>query len=522
MRHHLILVLVCFFSVSNAFGIMAPKSKGLPTYFSGQKEGLKELDRDLSVTLVDMSVDNLSLSSLVKREISKIYTEFDGGTLENGEEYPLQTSGGFSPMSYVIFDQVVQGYKVDGAQIVATVKLVGGLPTLLQVTGRLMPKIEKLNLSESSFRKMGIAGTYKIGLKRRKWQLYSEVFDREKNEVIQVGQDGVKEVYDPRVYFAPSGKIGGRGVFFDPFKTGTNLDLLPMGNLEVGFNGQKVVTNPDGSFSFSDSMGSVGNFFINLSGPWVQVVDKKGGNLKYDGAYDPNAPKFYNFNNTGETEATTAQVNGFYHTNAVFDWVRSRGVTIKGMEIRIPANVNLNDTCNAYYDYQSINFFSAGDGCPNTAYDTVVYHEYGHFVDDKAGGISSEDGLSEGWGDTLAVFITGQSFIAESFFGEGNAIRNAENTYKYDSKDEVHRSGQAWAGFAWQLRKRMIAKYGSDKGTTVAEQLVIPTILANASNIPKAVKQVLMRDDDDGNLKNGSPNSVEIYEAAKFHGITVK
>ncbi len=43
-------------------------------------------------------------------------------------------------------------------------------------------------------------------------------------------------------------------------------------------------------------------------------------------------------------------------------------------------NINLSDSCNAFYDYTSINFFSSGSGCPNTAFSDVVAHEYGHHM----------------------------------------------------------------------------------------------------------------------------------------------
>jgi hypothetical protein len=85
------------------------------------------------------------------------------------------------------------------------------------------------------------------------------------------------------------------------------------------------------------------------------------------------------FNST-PTEFNTAQVNGLIHTQIVYDFVKSINPNYPGVDIQIPCNVNINNTCNAYYSNRTINFYRAGGGCVNTCYSTVVYHEYGHFI----------------------------------------------------------------------------------------------------------------------------------------------
>ena len=163
---------------------------------------------------------------------------------------------------------------------------------------------------------------------------------------------------------------------------------------------------------------------------------------------------------------------------------------------------------------------SAGNiSCRNTAYDTVIYHEYGHFVDDKAGGII-DHGLSEGWGDVLATYSSEQPLVGEGLKSINNSppkeIRTAENDYQYpeegaDSVKDPHVLGQAWSGFAWKLRKSL--------GKTPAENMVIPLLLANSRNIPDAVSDIILLDDDDANLKNGTPHFTQIFDAASAHNI---
>ena len=62
------------------------------------------------------------------------------------------------------------------------------------------------------------------------------------------------------------------------------------------------------------------------------------------------------------------------------------------------ANVNLNATCNAYYDGSSTNYFLPGGGCVNTCYSTVVNHEFGHWMNDLYGTGNGPDGMGEGVG----------------------------------------------------------------------------------------------------------------------------
>ena len=53
---------------------------------------------------------------------------------------------------------------------------------------------------------------------------------------------------------------------------------------------------------------------------------------------------------------------------------------------KITSTVNINDSCNAYYD-GNVNFFQKGGGCNNTGrIADVNYHEWGHGVHYSAAG----------------------------------------------------------------------------------------------------------------------------------------
>ena len=189
----------------------------------------------------------------------------------------------------------------------------------------------------------------------------------------------------------------------------------------------------------------------------------------------------------------------------------------------LDVTVNAPDSCNAWYDpgQRRLTFLRAGGGCRNSAEATVVAHEYGHFVDDTFGGIVDE-GLSEGWGDLLACLSTKQPVIGGDMYTRGGFIRTCDNDYQYPpggEEDDVHDLGQAWAGFGWHLRAALIAELGAAAGDERARELLLPSLVTNAPDIVAAVREVFLRDDDDGDLRDRTPHWDLILAAAERHGL---
>ena len=188
----------------------------------------------------------------------------------------------------------------------------------------------------------------------------------------------------------------------------------------------------------------------------------------------------------------------------------------------IAVTVNIANTCNAYYTGNSINFYAAGGSCSNTAFSTVVAHEWGHGLDDRYGGISQINGLSEGWGDIVGLYLVDSPILGSGFNTAGVGIRNGNNTQQYPNGSGVHAQGQSWMGFAWNLRDRLATTLGNRPAAiALSNDIVISSIVADATTQPDALREVFVADDDDGNLTNGTPNSVDITWAADQHSIPV-
>ena len=54
-------------------------------------------------------------------------------------------------------------------------------------------------------------------------------------------------------------------------------------------------------------------------------------------------------------------------------------------------------------------------------------------------------------------------------------------------------------GFAWHLRQNLRASYGTPVAIAISDDIVISSIVADATTRPQAVLEVFIADDDDGN-----------------------
>jgi len=460
---------------------------------------------------------------------------------------------GLLDMVYVELRQHLNGITVDGSYLSFSVKMVNGKAVLMSSNAQLFPSLavdtkgtlddaqklesayERLGRPANSMDDLRPVGTRVMHLGGQ-WRTVALYHSESKQLIAAVDvATGQTFAWNPRVNAAAEGRTSGRGVKFDPVKTGDNLVELPMSHTEVTTSdGRKFYTDADGYFTLEKLAGvdedAAVTVTAKLKGKYAVVTDKRMKDLVVTASVKPGERMQLLFNPQGADEFAIAQVNGYQHVNIVHDYVVRNGIDIARINQPIPVSVNDRRDCNAYYTpySPSLNFFSSSARCINTAYDTVAYHEYGHFVDDMIGGIIN-GGLSEGYGDILSLYITAQPVLGEGFLKgqEKDYIRHGENTYQYNDDDEVHDQGQAWGGFGWKLRKALIEsakaagltqEEAEKKGAAIAEALVIPTFLANVRDIPAAIQAVLLRDVDANGV---APHFQEIQAAAAAHNIKV-
>jgi hypothetical protein len=270
----------------------------------------------------------------------------------------------------------------------------------------------------------------------------------------------------------------------------------------------KQITGADGRYGYTTPAGST-EIRAKLRGPWFIVNNQSGPGL--EAAQTGPAVPPINLNLGAGGDDQLAQDSAFYWAN----FARELAHTILGPADlpNLPVLTNINQTCNAFWNGSSINFFKAGNGCPNTAYSDVVMHEYGHGIDAVKGGIVN-GGYSEGFGDAMAVLATRQPCVGRDFFGAGTCLRSASDVILWPSPGGVHTQGRPYGGFTWELVQQLKQTFSEDESYAIATRLVLGAAAANPSDIADAVRLSFIVDDNDGNLTNGTPHFRAIANAA--------
>jgi hypothetical protein len=224
-----------------------------------------------------------------------------------------------------------------------------------------------------------------------------------------------------------------------------------------------------------------------------------------------------------------SQVNVIAHVNRAKAYVRTFAPTLAALDAPITANVNINMECNASFDGSDLNFFRASSRCENTGLIAdVVYHEFGHAMHFYSiiPGVGRMDGaFSEGLSDYLAASITGDPGMGRGFFFNDSALRHLdpESTEPRWPRDtgEIHKTGVIFGAAMWDLRKALITSLGSEAAAVPVVNRLFYAAVQRASDIPSTVVEVLLADDNDGNLANGTPNECIILQNFGKHGLVV-
>ncbi len=262
---------------------------------------------------------------------------------------------------------------------------------------------------------------------------------------------------------------------------------------------------------------------------------------------------------------THSSRSGFFHLNRSMEKGRAWLPANNWLKQQLVDNVNINSTCNAYWD-GAVNFYKSGGGCRNTGEIMGVFvHEWGHGIDSNDGG--GYDNPSEAYADVVALFETRESCVGRGFFesqncdGYGNACLNCTGIRDQDWDKHVNHAPATPGGFiqnncgggggpcgkeehcegylagqtVWDLAARDLVTTGgldADSAWQLAEKLFYVSRTGSGGNayncaLPNAdgcattswFQKFRVVDDDDGNLNNGTPHAASIFAAFNRHGI---
>ena len=512
-------------------------------------------------------------------------------------EIELSISGSVAPsahVAFVVFDLVRDGLPVEGARVVFTVNngnlvAVGGenLPAPGAVVPR--PRLDRAAalavvadetggiglddewIDAGSYRLLSVlevdprlADGYEPGRGRRIAGVWRFLFRRPGTTgtfraLVDAASGELLELADVNEYGSVTG-----GTFLADRPAPEVVRPMPFADVAPG-----VFANSAGIFA-----GNVGT--TTLSGQYVRIVDSCGAISKSaDGA------GVIALGTSGGTDCTTPGTGGagnthssrtqFYQLGRIKEVARGWLPANAWVNAQLTANVNLPQTCNAFWNGTTVNFFRAGGGCANTGeLPGVSLHEYGHGFDSNDGnGTSAENGTGETYGDfTAAIAIhsscIGNGFNSSNCGGYGNPCtacsgvrdidwaRHVDNTpsrvdnfamlacsdhptYHGPCGTEGHCESLISSEALWDLAARDLPGAGTRTAWAVVDRLwflsrasasqgyqcnrgVFPWT-SNGCFTGSYFRALRAVDDDNGNLADGTPHGAALGAAFARHGI---
>jgi hypothetical protein len=280
--------------------------------------------------------------------------------------------------------------------------------------------------------------------------------------------------------------------------------------------------NSDPAGYYLVTVGPAGDYPVQsmLSGPYVEVINNDGAEALHSDTASTSFPHDWAW--TAPGDGLPDEINVYYHVVHVHDWIKGPPFNFSGMDYQMIAEVRYGvNYDNAFYDGRDIHFGEGSNmpgGFRNLAlFSDVIYHEYTHGIIDHIYTFGSGDefgAMHEGFADYMACTQNEDPDVGDGgLVYNGGALRSLKNNRRYpeDFIGEVHNDGLIIGGSMWDLR--------TYEGATLTDSLWVFALYGEALTFADYLTEVLIADDDNGNLGDGTPHACSIYLAFGNHGI---
>ena len=265
-----------------------------------------------------------------------------------------------------------------------------------------------------------------------------------------------------------------------------------------------------------------------MSGIYFSVDTQQGLEETLTASVTPPGPASFLHNAANTSELVRRRVNGYVQANKVREFVLQQNPAYPTIATQtlFPVRVNRIDVIAPATPGTTagrINFCQsalyAGTHYPNTAWQSVVFHEYGHHAVNSGG--SGQGAYGEGMGDCIAIIPYDDPIAAYGFFGDClTGLRTADNTLQYPCSGEIHDCGQLLSACVWSTRNQLVITEPVNYLTLLASLTVNSILLHSGDQItPQIAIDFLTLDDDDANLYNGTPHFNEITTGFAAHSM---
>lgn len=306
-----------------------------------------------------------------------------------------------------------------------------------------------------------------------------------------------------------------------PFSPSATLTQVGLSDLMISPAGvPSIVTDVTGEFQLSTSAPSL-LVAASLTGPFMDVQNLGGMNTNVFTILNDGV--FASIQMTDLTsEFSVAQASAFHGITKVRRWLHDLAPGFGAVTAPVSVNVNLAGTCYAAYlpIFQMIQLTRAGGGCANASYGTLLAHEYFHHIQEQIPG-SPELEMEEANADIFAAFSMDDPRIGADYFGIGQSIRELTDPVVYPVASVFpQETGQPFACAFWDFRQILIDEIGTEPGATAAAELWLSWVFAGDGILDGGVLlDLLLLDDDDNDLSNGTPHVGALTTAFPAHGL---
>jgi len=262
---------------------------------------------------------------------------------------------------------------------------------------------------------------------------------------------------------------------------------------------------------------------------------------------------------------TRSSRSGFFEMNRIQEQARGQIPANGWLDQQLTANMNINSTCNAFWNGATVNFYRSGGGCANTGEIAGVFdHEWGHGMDDNDANPSISN-PGEGIADVYAAIRLDTSCIGRGFrlgtqcggYGDPcidcDGVRDIDWAKKASGQPHdvawadancgsggstpcggsTHCEGHVYSEAVWDLFNRDLPAAGFDHNTSLEIATRLTYLGAGAvgtwfqcvtdgeggCNASGGYLNYLAADDDNGNINDGTPHMSAIFSAFDRHGI---
>jgi len=319
---------------------------------------------------------------------------------------------------------------------------------------------------------------------------------------------------------------------------------LPSVEVQINFDEDSVFADADGRYTALDPGAGVNTVSAQPTGEFFDVVywfDTPGFSSTRVVTQNPvpaPQPTDLALNDAADPPYRLAEVNGYAHAQEIRRWVLTHSPTFPGLSDLRDFRVVVNDfgpACpgNARigqsYDFPAIFLCGAGvdddgDDHVNYAFGSVVAHEIGHFLA-ILGGASAFGAYGEGIADvvSLAHFDSPRLGGGDIVGDCTSLVRSADNGLQFGQFcEEEHDCGRLLSGIFWSIRNELVATEPAAH-RAILSRLALGSILMRLpydDTIHSGIAiDLLVLDDDDDDLTNGTPHAAEICAGFAAHGL---